>query len=131
MTSVATSITPVPQWNDVTCLAACVATILSLPADRVPEPVLAPVETWFARYNADLIATTGHALIPIPVQPAWPGYWIASLRLAEETSHAVVYKGDTLAFDPGTTDYFADHPRPDPYRGCLVMPWSGPAPRPA
>lgn len=118
---------PVEQRGDSDCLVACLASILEVPYEEVPQEI-AVFETQhnamvaFLKARGLLTWTTGLWGTDTPFlkwgsqQIEWhfypTGYWIAGVlspRIVDENGepgeHAVVMRGSKIAFDP--------HPRRD------------------
>ncbi len=88
------------------CFAACVASILDLSLDEVPNFMEQPGDHWFTVALAWLNdrgltvevkrGKEGCAVVCTP-----PGYWIGSGKSPRgDYHHAVVFRGDTMAYDP-------------------------------
>lgn len=97
------------------CFAACIASLLEVPLDAVPDPSpTLPYAEWEAVW-LDALSKRNLWMVGLQVDPEdpeglwWlsPGFWIASipsLNLVTENGdpdrHAVVMRGDSLAHDP-------------------------------
>lgn len=83
------------------CFRACVASILEMPNDnKLPN---AHGGDWFGAWY-EFFGKMGLAISFDRVAIWREGYWIASVKSKnfKNTSHAIVMKGDAVAFDPST-----------------------------
>lgn len=89
------------------CFSACLASVLELPIERVPnfydlaphsEPAAwwAEVRAWLAPLGWGVI----HATVPAEVLAEYPGILIVGGKTSRYTDHAVVYVDGQLAHDP-------------------------------
>lgn len=81
---------------------ACVATILELSLDEVPEPVAGPD---LIRHSRSWLAGLGLGAVPVadPGSFAWNGHWLgrAGLRGSAERRFVVMYGSPSVvAYDP-------------------------------
>ena len=98
----------VPEGN---CVQACVASILELPLDEVPNFILE--DDWFAALR-EFVATFGMAVVDLyfegrhwttrgrhPVVDRWGDiYWMAGGDGPRGIKHCVVYCGSEMVHDP-------------------------------
>jgi len=98
------------------CYQACVASILEVPIDEVPDQALGrtPEEYvhilrgWLAPRGLSLIAATLGPYTPEELLPElWhAGYWIAGIATnSRDLDHAVVMRGNTVVWDPHPTPH--------------------------
>lgn len=98
----------VPDPPDGDCFAACVASVLELPLEEVPNPV---GDDWREQW-ADWLSERGYSYVDVDL--TWRGgtwwriapgqYWIATVPSLnhEGRYHSVVMCGAELAHDPST-----------------------------
>jgi hypothetical protein len=89
------------RGSEAATFAACVATILELPLDDVPEPP--PGEDVAGWRISRWLGGLGLGLVPIADASsfAWPGPWIGRLRSARERRYVVMFGVPSgLAYDP-------------------------------
>lgn len=113
MRPVTQTILTVPDGD---CFAACVASLLGLPLEEVPNY---HGDDWWERWQG-WFGERGVAPVFLHVEPgwSWPGYWIGNPRSPlgarhedrDLVQHAVVMRGRELAHDP--------HPRLDFLPAC-------------
>lgn len=95
----------VRQWNEDSCLPACIATVLRVMPETVPAvDFSAGAGRWWEPYQRALRAALGYELVSLDPAEVFAGYWIAlvdSLTRDAPAGHAVVMRGTHLIWDPG------------------------------
>jgi len=98
------------RTSEAASFAACLATILELPLDEVPEPP--PGEDLYGWRVSRWLAGLGLGLVPVADAAgfSWPGPWIGRLRSPADRTRAVVMYGvpSGVVFDPTMTESQAD-----------------------
>ena len=81
------------------CMAACIASVLEIPIEAVPN--YGHLEDWIDRFN-DWIADANLRLLNFRLngQTVPKGYLIRALETDHETLHAVVYRDGLEVWDP-------------------------------
>jgi len=87
---------------DGNCLAACIASLLEVPIEGLPNP---KQSGWFTQWNVWLTAQHGVYLVRLPAGFAddmspLQGYYIANGLAARGLRHSVVYRDGRLCHDP-------------------------------
>ncbi len=84
------------------CFQACLASLLEVPLDTVPQFMADHGENWHVA-AMDWARERGFDLLGFDLEDnTWrpPGLWIAGGMAARGFLHACIYRGDTLAHDP-------------------------------
>lgn len=93
------------------CFSACLASILEIPLELIPNFCAEYPSDWLNKTN-EWLAGLGLVLIDFNVEsvPDWDTYWIASgLSPRLTCDHSVVYRADAMVHDP--------HPSGDGLKG--------------
>jgi hypothetical protein len=90
------------------CFRACIASILELPIEEVPNPH-APEEHWWEAWHEWLVPrglqlVEWHLPRDQPVYCPLRGYWIATVTSPSRScNHCIVMHDDAIAWDPSPT----------------------------
>lgn len=120
---------PTPHtWGD--CMRACVASVLHIDPDALPNPHGEGFGDWGIEWMK--------ALAPYGVQPVWvgdmdawwdlgfPGYWLATVQTTKEEggdAHCVVMLCDQMIHDPMPGSPLVDRDiREDILSACFFLP---------
>jgi hypothetical protein len=91
---------PVAQRPGDNCLTACLASLLGLPIEDVPDP--GPDDPWRLPRLRDGLRERGWDLLVVDELATRPaGYWIACHTDDRGRTHAVVWADDNPVWDPG------------------------------
>lgn len=82
------------------CMAACVASLLELDLDNVPNFAADPRDTWWQGFQEWLV-DRGWVAVVLDGDYPWPGYSAASGKSPRgDYKHLVIHRGGKLVHDP-------------------------------
>lgn len=82
------------------CFAACIASLLELRLDQVPNPIQDTADCW-EQWN-EWLGRFGLVYWEYPADTDWrpEGYWVGLINVGGEWDHACVYHGRELVWNP-------------------------------